>query len=76
MLSLPLRWLFLKSRWEGAQTSIYCAVSEGIEGRSGEFFSNCKALKLANPQATDDDVAKRLWQVSAQLVGLEDKEEN
>ena len=71
MLSLPLRWLFLKSTWEGAQTNIHCAVSEGIEAQSGEFFSNCKVLSLANPQATDDVVAERLWQVSAQLVGLD-----
>jgi hypothetical protein len=27
---------------EGAQTSIYLAVSEEVEGVSGKYFENCK----------------------------------
>ena len=69
----PLIWLFFKSAWQGAQTSIYCAVSEEMEGVSGQYVSDCKLKKPLNPQATDDDIAERLWEVSAQLVGL-DKE--
>ena len=44
-----------------------------MEGVSGQYLSDCKFKKLTNPQATDDDIAERLWEVSAQLVGL-DKE--
>ena len=69
----PLTWLSFKSAWQGAQTSVYCAVSEEMEGVSGQYVSDCKFKKLTNPQATDDDIAERLREVSAQLVGL-DKE--
>lgn len=67
----PLRWFFFKSAREGAQTSIYCAVTEGIEKHSGRYFSDCKVKKLITPQAKDDAIADRLWQVSTQLVGLD-----
>ena len=70
-MAAPVRWLFFKSVWQGAQTTIHCAVSEGIEGDSGKYFCDCKVKKLTNPQATDDTIAERLWQVSAQLVGLD-----
>uniref|UniRef100_A0A8C9R6J6 Zgc:153441 n=1 Tax=Scleropages formosus TaxID=113540 RepID=A0A8C9R6J6_SCLFO len=67
LLYIPA-FLLLKTPWEGAQTSIYCAVTEGLEGKSGSYFSDC-ALKKPAPEAQDDLVALRLWEVSAQLVG-------
>jgi hypothetical protein len=30
---------------EGAQTSIYLAVSEEVEGVSGKYFENCKVKR-------------------------------
>ena len=63
--------IFSKSPWQGAQTTIYCAVTEGIEDKSGQYFSDCKPKKVTNPDANDDAIADRLWHVSAQLVGLE-----
>ena len=64
--------LFFKSAWQGAQTTIHCAVCEGVvESMNGEYFEDCKIKKLINPQALDDDVAERLWQVSSQMVGLD-----
>lgn len=61
----------MKSPWQGAQTTIYCAVSEGIESLSGQYFVDCKPCEIAHPLASDDQAAHRLWQVSAQLVGLQ-----
>ena len=68
---VPVQWLFYKSSWQGAQTSIYCAVTEGLEKESGKYFSDCKVKAVTNPQACDDAIAERLWEVSAQLVGLD-----
>ncbi len=65
-----ISWLLFKTPLQGAQTNIYCAVEEGIESKSGQYFSDCKVKKLTNPQATDDDIAERLWDVSEQLVGM------
>ncbi|KAG7469540.1 hypothetical protein MATL_G00129880 [Megalops atlanticus] len=61
--------LLMKTPREGAQTSIYCAVTKGLEEKSGCYFSDC-AVKEPAPEGKDDQVALRLWEVSARLVGL------
>lgn len=67
--------LLLKTPQQGAQTTIHCAVTEGIEDQSGMYFLNCKVKEVTNPEAKDDAIAERLWDVSTQLVGLETKED-
>jgi NAD(P)-dependent dehydrogenase (short-subunit alcohol dehydrogenase family) len=54
---------------QGARTSIYAASSPEMEGVTGKYLSACK---ITNPtaEARDEAVAKRLWDVSAKLVGL------
>ena len=64
----PLLWLIFKTSWQGAQTTIHCAVSDDVE--SGLYYSDCKPKEVAE-QGRDDAVAKKLWEVSADLVGLE-----
>ena len=66
--------LLFKNPQQGAQTSIYCAVSEEMEGVSGKYLADCKIVKPRTKEATDDEIAERLWQVSAQMVGLESKQ--
>ncbi|KPP73165.1 retinol dehydrogenase 12-like, partial [Scleropages formosus] len=68
MVLLIPSMLLMKTPWEGAQTSIYCAVTEGLEEKSGCYFSDC-AVKEPAPEGKDDLTALRLWEVSAQLVG-------
>lgn len=63
---------FVKTAKEGAQTNIYLAVSEEVDGVTGLYFADCKE-KIPAVTAQDDDVAKKLWAVSAKLVGLNDK---
>ena len=62
--------LFLKTPWQGAQTNIHCAVSEEMEGVSGQLLADCKIRIPRNVEASSDEIAERLWQVSAQMVGL------
>ena len=62
--------IFFKTSWQGAQTSIYCAVSEEMEGVSGKYLTNCEIQKLTTAAANDEAAAERLWRVSAQMVGL------
>lgn len=66
---LPLARPFMKSPAAGARTSIYLASSPDVEGVSGAYFAKGKA-KSANRSAYDFAMAARLWQVSADLVGL------
>jgi retinol dehydrogenase-14 len=60
---------FLRTPAQGAQTSIYLASSPDVEGVTGKFFANSKP-KIANKVAYDTAIAARLWQVSADLVGM------
>ncbi|CAN9499290.1 unnamed protein product [Ophioblennius macclurei] len=64
----PLVYL-IKTPTEGAQTTIYCAVEESLKDESGLYYSDC-APKTAAPQALDDEAAKKLWDLSASMVGL------
>ena len=59
---------YLKTPREGAQTTIHCAVSEEMEGVTGKYLADCKVVKTSIPQAEDDQLAERLWEVSERLT--------
>lgn len=60
---------FMLSPEEGADTLLYLATDPGVEGITGQYFIKRRTVRPA-PQATDPDLAHRLWEVSAMLVGL------
>ena len=70
LMVMSFAYLFSKNPTEGAQTNIYLAVSEEVEGVSGLYFADCK-VKEPSSAAQDDEAAKKLWEISAQSVGLE-----
>ena len=49
--------IFFKTPWKGAQTTIYSAVAEELEGVSGKFFADCAEIKLT----VSNQDAERLW---------------
>lgn len=61
--------LLLKSPREGAQTTIFLALSPEVENVTGGYFVNCK-LKKPSKKALDDAAADRLWEVSCQYAKL------
>ena len=62
----------LKSPEQGAQTTLHVATSPQGAERTGSYFASSKlADDKLRPQARDDEVGERLWQVSAELVGLD-----
>ncbi|XP_076590588.1 dehydrogenase/reductase SDR family member 13-like [Chaetodon auriga] len=65
----PLTVFFFKNTVQGAQTTLHCALQEGLEPLSGRYFSNC-ALKEPSAKAKDDAAAKKLWELSERLCGL------
>ncbi|KAJ8733301.1 hypothetical protein PYW08_001599 [Mythimna loreyi] len=67
---LPLARYFFKDSWEGAQTSIYLAVSREVDGVSGKYYVDCKESKFLTPLAEDKNLARKFWEVSEKLVGL------
>ncbi|XP_002735885.1 retinol dehydrogenase 13-like [Saccoglossus kowalevskii] len=70
-LLYPILALTLKSSKDGAQTSIQCAVAEELKDVSGLYFSDC-VPKQPTPAAQDDEAARKLWEVSVKMVGLEE----
>ncbi|XP_038193544.1 retinol dehydrogenase 11 isoform X2 [Arvicola amphibius] len=64
-----LFFLFIKTPQQGAQTSLYCALTEGLESLSGSHFSDCQ-LAWVSGQARNETIARRLWDVSCDLLGL------
>ena len=54
---------------KGAKTSIYLASSPEVEGISGKYFIKQKAVEPSKA-SSDENVASRLWKVSAELTGI------
>lgn len=65
-----LTQIFAKSPEEGAETIIYLASSPEVAGVSGKYFVDCKP-KRASDAAYDEEAAKKLWQRSLELTGLD-----
>jgi NAD(P)-dependent dehydrogenase (short-subunit alcohol dehydrogenase family) len=63
--------LVARSPAKGAETSIYLASSPSVEGITGKYFFDSRVIPAA-PQATDMVVARKLWDVSAEMVHLAD----
>lgn len=55
--------LFMISPAKGARTTVYLATSADVHDTTATYFSKSKPKKLAS-QAQDDDMAKKLWEVS------------
>jgi NAD(P)-dependent dehydrogenase (short-subunit alcohol dehydrogenase family) len=58
-----------KSPREGAGTSIYLASSPDVEGVSGKYFVDKKPVRSSRA-SYDEQVARRLWTISAEMTGL------
>jgi NAD(P)-dependent dehydrogenase (short-subunit alcohol dehydrogenase family) len=54
---------------EGAKTSVYLASSPEVDGMSGKCFFNKQIVESSNV-SYDADAARRLWEISLDLVNL------
>lgn len=61
--------VFMKTPEQGADTLIWLATSDEVEGRSGGYYDR-RRLREPSAAAQDDDAAQRLWALSAELCGL------
>ncbi|MFX0137807.1 MAG: SDR family oxidoreductase [Candidatus Hodarchaeota archaeon] len=60
---------FFKSPRKGAATSIYLASSPDVEGITGKYFVN-KQPKRSSEESYNEEYAKRLWEISAEMTNL------
>ncbi len=54
----------------GAATVVQLAASPGLEGATGLYFEEQRPI-APSPLAQDDELARRLWSVSAAMTGLQ-----
>ena len=65
----------------GCQTILHCALDERLTDESGQFYNNFVKFTNNNSvitnyisnHACDNDSAERLWNLSCNLVDLQDK---
>ncbi|KAL6471351.1 hypothetical protein MHYP_G00200010 [Metynnis hypsauchen] len=69
LLLLPFSKLFFLDLEGGAQTTLHCALQDGLEPLSGRYFSSC-GLQEVSTAGRDDALARKLWEVSERLCGL------
>ena len=70
---VPILRPFMRSATRGAATSIYVAAASDLDQVTGRYFANSKP-KRSSERSYDEADAARLWQVSADLVGLEPRD--
>jgi NAD(P)-dependent dehydrogenase (short-subunit alcohol dehydrogenase family) len=61
--------LFMISPQKGADTIVYLAASDEAANINGEYLEKSR-VKKSSDESYDDDVAQRLWEVSAKLTHL------
>lgn len=61
--------LFMKTPGQGAATQVYVATHPNVAGVSGAYFEDCNPVIVSgNSYLHDEDLAKKLWQVSLQMT--------
>lgn len=58
---------FTLSPEQGARTSVFLASSPEVEGVTGGYFAKCRPV-TPSAHARDEAAARRLWEVSEQLI--------
>jgi len=59
----------LQTPKQGADNSIYVALSQELEGTGGRYFVNCHSTQSSD-ESYREDVQKRLWEISCKLTGV------
>jgi NAD(P)-dependent dehydrogenase (short-subunit alcohol dehydrogenase family) len=71
---VDLLWALVKpfalTEAQGAETSIYCATAPELADISGRYFVKKKPMPT-NAMSYDVAAGERLWQVSAEMVGIQ-----
>jgi retinol dehydrogenase-12 len=72
-LPSPVRWIvkkFMITPEQGARSSIHCATAPELATESGRYYNFDTKEKRPNRLADDVDLARQLWEKSAEWTGL------
>jgi len=64
---VPLLKLFYRTVEQGAQTGVFLASDQSVEGVTNKYFVDCKEA-VESPLATDKDLQKKAWDLSERLI--------
>ncbi|CAF0847065.1 unnamed protein product [Rotaria sp. Silwood1] len=75
-LAKPIRYLLFKTPLEGAQTNLYCALSD--DAKPGAYHADCQPIPVANKYVENDEIASAWWDYSEKVINeklkdIEDK---
>lgn len=62
-------WTFGATAQEGSQSTVYAALDPSLHNVSGKFMARCR-VETPSPYARDEEAAKKLYDMSLQLVNL------
>jgi hypothetical protein len=65
LLADALYFVFAKSGYDGAQTSLHCALSP--DARPGQYYSDAQEWRTSTA-AKDDQAARRCWDIAETLT--------
>uniref|UniRef100_A0A914VA17 Uncharacterized protein n=1 Tax=Plectus sambesii TaxID=2011161 RepID=A0A914VA17_9BILA len=71
-LATPLIWFFSKDVNQGIQTVLHCALADDKELESGALYNDCRKEEYS--MLVSDDNARKLWNLSEQLVSSKVKQ--
>lgn len=63
----PIARMIIMSEADGARTSLHVATSPDLQGVTGRYFDKVREAKASKASA-DEQAARRLWEVSQQLI--------
>jgi retinol dehydrogenase-13 len=69
LVMIPVEYV-MKTPFNGAQTTLYCAINSAVEKDTGLYYSDCAEKLPSIDPGLIDEHQKRLWTISEKAVGL------
>ena len=63
--------IFMRTLWEGVQTTLFVALSTSIDDVSGKYFVDC-AIHKTSADSQNKEWQAMLWKMSKEIVGLKE----
>ncbi|KAK3093021.1 hypothetical protein FSP39_010147 [Pinctada imbricata] len=67
----PFIWFFMKHPEDGAQTPLYCALSEFAGKETGKYYKECAIEKLSE-KAEDAELQKKVWERTLEWLNIKE----
>lgn len=69
----PFIWFMMKNCEDGAQTTLFCATAEEMEGVTGKYYKDCQETTIPE-QAQDKELQKKLYEATLKWIQTDKKD--